>query len=329
MKKVFLVLLILTIVSGYSFAGGAAETPTQGSIDYPRKTITVTVGNSAGGGSDLTCRLMTKYLPRYLNNATIVVNNNGVGSGEAAFLGIASAPPDGYSIGFFHGGQIMRTLMMKTQYQIENYKFIAQQTYEPRVLVVRANDTRFNDLDAFMNYAKRNPGDITCSDSGFGSSEHFAQEAIMYYSGIKITPVHTNGTADSKTNLLGGHTDALVGGLSEVVSLVRDGRVRLLGITSETRNEFFPDVPTFKERGVNAVYDVLRGFYCGKDVPQEIVNILSEAIYKVCQDPEFIADMSELTLPVTYRNSADFTKYVMETKENYMSLLKAINWKIQ
>lgn len=328
MRKLLTVVFLLVMV-GFVFAGGQTEPAAKTIVDYPKRTITVTVGNAAGGGSDLTCRIMTKYLPRYLNNATIVVNNNGVGSGEAAFLGVAAAAPDGYSIGFFHGGQIMRTLMMKTQYQMENYKYIAQQTYEPRVLAVRSDDSRFPDLEAFMNYARQNPGDITSSDSGFGSSEHFAAEAVMYYSGIKITPVHTNGTSESLVNLLGKHVDCLFGGLSEVVTLVREGKIRLLGITSETRNEFFPDVPTFKENGVNAVYDVLRGFYCGKDVPQEIVDILAEAIRKVCQDPDFIADMSAMTLPATFRNSKDFTEYVMDTKEHYKELLEAIKWEIQ
>lgn len=151
----------------------------------------------------------------------------------------------------------------------------------------------------------------------------------MHYADIEITPVHTNGTAESKVNLLGGHTDALCGGLSEVVSLARDKQVRLLGITSDTRNEFFPDLPTFKEKGIDAVYDVLRGFYCGKDVPQEIVDKLSEAMRQVSQDPEFLAEMKELTLPATYRNSKDFTQYVMDTKKNYQNLLKAIDWKTE
>ncbi len=328
MKRLLIALILLCMV-GFLFAGGQTEPVAKTVVDYPRKTITVTVGNAAGGGSDLTCRIMTKYLPRYLNNATIVVNNNGVGSGEAAFLGVAAAAPDGYSLGFFHGGQIMRTLMMKTQYQLDNYKYIAQQTYEPRVLAVRSDDSRFPDLEAFMAYARQYPGDITSSDSGFGSSEHFAAEAVMYYSGINITPVHTNGTAESLVNLLGKHVDCLFGGLSEVVTLVRDGKIRLLGITSETRNEFFPDVPTFKENGVNAVYDVLRGFYCGKDVPQEIVDILADAMYQVSMDPDYIADMNAMTLPPTFRNSKEFTEYVMETRANYQDLLKAIKWEVQ
>lgn len=314
----------------------AASTPAAGSTaaadpsaSYPDKTITIIVGNAAGGGSDLTCRIMTKYLPKYLNNATIVVANDGAGSGESAFLSVANAAPDGYTLGFFHGGQIMRTLSMDTQYEMENYKYIAQQTYEPRALAVRADDDRFPDLAAFIAYAEANPGAILVSDSGYGSSEHFASASVMYYSGIDLTPVHTNGTAESKTNLLGGHVDAMMCGLSEVVGQVADGTVRLLGVTSETRNEYFPDVPTFSENDIPAVYDVLRGFYCNKDVPQEIVDKISDAMYQVSQDEDFIADMAAMTLPVTYKNSAEFTEYVMETKENYGALLESIEWQGQ
>ena len=319
-----MVALLLSCLCGTDIAAASDR-----DNNYPSSPITVIVGNAAGGGSDVTCRLMTKYLPKYLPDATIVVTNDGAGSGESAFLRVANASPDGYTLGFFHGGQIMRTLMMKTQYQMEDYKYIAQQTFEPRTIAVRADDERFPDLKAFLAYAKEHPGKITVSDSGFGSSEHFATEAIMHYAGVQLSPVHTNGTAESKTNLLGKHTDALAGGLSEVVSLVRDGSIRLLGITSEQRNEFFKDVPTFKEYGINAVYDVLRGFYCHKDTPQEIVNKLAEAMHKVGQDPEYIADMSNLTLPVSYLDSNAFTQYVMDTKAAYKELLVAIDWQNQ
>ena len=315
-----------SVTSSPKTSGGTTTNPAD---SYPEKTITIIVGNAAGGGSDLTCRIMTKYLPKYLNNATIVVANDGAGSGESAFLSVANAAPDGYTLGFFHGGQIMRTLSMDTQYEIENYKYIAQQTYEPRALAVRADDDRFPDLAAFIAYAEANPGAILVSDSGYGSSEHFASASVMFYSGIELTPVHTNGTAESKTNLLGGHVDAMMCGLSEVVGQVEDGTVRLLGVTSEIRNEHFPDIPTFSENGIPAVYDVLRGFYCNKDVPQEIVDKISDAMYQVSQDEDFIADMAAMTLPVTYKNSADFTEYVMDTKENYAALLESIEWKAQ
>lgn len=333
-KKHTLLAVLLTLAMLFALVGCGTDAAVGDQGDegqdaasgYPEKTITIIVGNAAGGGSDLTCRIMTKYLPKYLNNATIVVANDGAGSGESAFLSVANAKPDGYTLGFFHGGQIMRTLSMETKYEIENYKYIAQQTYEPRALAVRADDSRFPDLTAFVEYAKANPGAVLVSDSGFGSSEHFASAAVMYYAGIELSPVHTNGTAESKTNLLGGHVDAMMCGLSEVVGQVADGSIRLLGVTSETRNDYFPEVPTFKENDIPAVYDVLRGFYCHKDTPQEIVDIISDAMYQVSQDPEFIADMAAMTLPVTYKNSEDFTKYVMDTKLDYTNLLESIEW---
>lgn len=301
----------------------AAETPV-----YPSKPVTLVVGNAAGGGSDISARILAKHIRNYFSQPVVVVNNP-VGSGEAAFLEVARAAPDGYTLGFFHAGQVMATAMRQTKYDLKNYKYVAKQTNEPRILVVRKNDARFPDIGAFIAYAKEHPEEVTVGDSGAGSSEHFNTEAICFYGGVKLVPVHTNGSAETKVALLGEHIDACSMALSEAVGMVADDQATILAISSEKRRSEFPDVPTFMESGINYTLDVFRGIYAPKDTPQETVDLFSAAVEKVSKDPAYIEEMSKLTLPASYENSEQFTATVQATKAFFDQFIKDIGYKQQ
>lgn len=305
-------------------SGSQQETKT----DFPTKAITIVVGNSAGGGTDLTARVAAEYMPKYLGGVSVVVSNNPTGSGEAAWLEVANSNPDGYTLGVFNSGQIMATVLRDTQYQVENYRYIAQLTDDYRALAIRADDDRFSDFDGFTEYAKDH--ELLVGDSGTGSAEHFTTMAVSFYSGVDLTSVHTNGSSETKANLLGGHLDAISCAASEVVSLVNDGSVKIIAIGSaDGRLSDYPDVPTFIEKGVNMHIPGIRGFYCPLDTPQEVIDILVDAMEKVTQDPEYIEAMNAISQPVINAFGQDCEDAVFGAKQSYLSLIETVGYQAQ
>lgn len=319
--------------SGSANSGGAANTATNEAkngektvtSDFPSKPITIIVGNSAGGGTDLTARVAAEYMPKYLNNVSVVVSNNPTGSGEAAWLEVANSEPDGYTLGVFNSGQIMSTVLRETKYQVENYKYISQLTDDYRCLVIRADDNRFNDYDSFIEYAKEHPGDLLVGDSGAASAEYFVTLAVNHYAGVELSSVHSNGSSETRANLLGGHLDAISCAASEVISLINDGSAKIIIIGNlDGRLEAYPEVPTFMEKGVDMHIPGIRGFYCPKDTPQEVIDVLVDAMKKVTEDPEYIKAMEDISQPVVTSFGSDCDDTVFSAKKSYQSLMDTL-----
>lgn len=295
-------------------------------VNYPTKTITMVVGNAAGGGSDVCARLLAQYLQDELG-CTVVVTNNPTGSGEAAFIQVSQSNKDGYTIGFMHAGQALATLTRDTKYDLnKDVDFVAMQTSEPRVLVIRADETRFTDYPSFAKYAKENPEQLIITDSGVNGNEHLANEAIQYYGDYKLTVLHTNGTAEGKAQLLGGHVDAVMMSLAEAYPMYTEKTGKLIALTADDRHTAIPDVPTLKEMGVDFSVDVYRGLYIAKDTPEEIIKILSDAVGKVSQNKEYIEALAKLTLAPKYQDYQTFRKSVFEDLEGKKDFLKTIGW---
>lgn len=306
-------------------AGGTQSENTAKATDFPNKPITIVVGNSAGGGTDLTARVAAEYMPKYLNNVSVIVSNNPTGSGEAAWLEVANSDPDGYTLGIFNSGQIMSTVLRDTKYQVENYKYISQLTDDYRCLVIRADDDRFNDYDSFIEYAKEHPGDLLVGDSGAASAEYFVTMAVNHYAGVELTSVHSNGSSETRANLLGKHLDAISCAASEVISLINDGSAKIIIIGNlDGRLEAYPDVPTFMEKGVNMHIPGIRGFYCPKDTPQEVIDILVEGMKKVTEDPEYIKAMEDISQPVVTCFGTDCDETVFAAKASYQELMDTL-----
>jgi tripartite-type tricarboxylate transporter receptor subunit TctC len=156
--------------------------------------------------------------------------------------------------------------------------------------VVKA-DSPFKTAQDVIDYAKANPGKLTLSGSGKGTSNHLAQVRFDKMAGIKTTYVPFAGTGPSNTALLGGQVQAAWGYTTSAAGV--GDQVRVLAVAMETRHPKYPDVPTFKELGFDLISGAYRGIAVPKDTPEEIRKKLSEMIGQINADPEFQKKMTE------------------------------------
>ena len=314
MKKSMLTLCLVGLLA-LAFA-----VPVQ-AADYPKDPIELIVAYSAGGGTDAGARMLTKAAAKYIPQPLVVVNKPGAG-GEIGFTALAKAKPDGYTIGFINPpSTVLLPLMRKTGYQMSDFKFIINIVLDPGLLAVRA-DSPFKTLDDFIKAAKANPGTLSISNAGVGSDAHMSVIDFAQKAGIKINPVPFKGAAPARTAALGGHVDAVVMKVGETKTYVQSKQARVLAVMSEKRVKDFPDVPTFKEKGLDIIMAASRGIAGPKDMPDSVVKYLHDKLKKTIEDPEFIAMMNKTGIGISYMGPEEYKKFCDQLVNTYGPLWK-------
>lgn len=288
---------------------------------FPSKTVTIMVPFSPGGGTDVAARLFAPYLEKYLGTSIAILNKPGSG-GEVGFTYLYTQKADGYNIGFTNLPHLVSyPLMRQTKYEVEKFIPIINLVTDPGVIVVKADDDRFPDLDTFINYAKEHPQQITIGNSGIGGDDYIATLLLENKSEAKFIAVPFTGAAPNRTALLGGHIDASAINASEAIQFVESGQMRVLGVMSEKRYADLPDVPTFVERGYEVVSGSSRGISAPPGTPDEIIQILADACEKAANDPEFVEKALKAQQPLDIQMLDDAAKIV----ERYNNTIKALH----
>ncbi len=291
---------------------------------YPEKPIEFIVAYSAGGGTDVGARILTKVAQKYIPQSLSVLNKPGAG-GEIGFTELAKSKPDGYRIGFINQpSTILLPLSRKTGYQGTDFKYIINVALDPGVLAVKA-DSPIKSIDDFLAKAKANPGELTIANAGVGSDAHISTIDLQNKANIEVAPVPFKGTAGSRTAALGGHVDAVVMKVGESKTYVNSGQVRVLAVMAEERVSDFPDVPTFKEKGIDLQMASCRAVAGPKDMPDDVVTYLHDKLKLTLEDPEFIELMAKTGIPVKYMNPQQLEEYSNSLIEKYSALWKQVS----
>ncbi len=273
--------------------------------EYPEKPIQVIVGYSAGGGTDVMARTVGPFLEKYLGSgASIVVKNMPGASGQIGVTEVANADPDGYTLGTYNlPGMMARTLDRKADYDADSFTYLANVVNDPNVIVT----SKKGDLDTFdklMAAAKADPGAITVGMSSLGGDDHFMLTKLQNMTDTEFTIVPFRGSAPARTALMGGHVAMGILNISEVAKFQE--QINVLGVALAKRSEFAPDVPTFKEQGLDLVNGSMRGFVAPKGLPKDVETKLLDAFRKLADDPEFLKAMKATANPVEVVVGEDF-----------------------
>jgi tripartite-type tricarboxylate transporter receptor subunit TctC len=289
--------------------------------DYPEDPVELIVAYSAGGGTDTGARMLVKAASKYIPQPLVVVNKPGAG-GETGFTALAKAKPDGYTIGFINPpSTVLLPVMRKTGYQMSDFKLIINIVLDPGVLAVRA-ESPYKTLDDFINAAKENPGRLTISNAGVGSDAHMSIIDFADKAGIEVNPVPFKGAAPARTAALGGHVDAVVMKVGEAKTYVQSKQARVLAVMSDKRVESFPDVPTFKEKGLNVLMAASRGIAGPKDMPDSVARYLHDKLKQTIEDPEFIQMMEKTGIGISYMGPEDYEQFCNQLLDTYGPLWK-------
>ncbi|MGE5258165.1 MAG: Bug family tripartite tricarboxylate transporter substrate binding protein [Hyphomicrobiales bacterium] len=292
--------------------------------DYPLRPVQLIVPFAAGGGTDIGTRIAVKAAEKYFPKAFVVQNIDGGGS-EVGVSQMVRSKPDGYTIAGFNSASVTLTTMRKASYNpVTDISPICLVVSDPRLFAVRADDARFKTARDFIQYARDNPEKLTIGTSGAGTSGHLSILVMNKVAQIKAKPVHFGGAGESRAAFLGGHIDALAQTYGEVYTMLKDGKVKVIAVATDARMKELPDVPTFKEVGINLVISSNRGFAAPKATPPEIIEKLAGAFQKASADSEYLEQMAKMGLPVKYLGPADFGKLIKEEYETYSELSKEL-----
>ena len=316
-SKGFFFLAVLIVLLGWG-VGYSQEDISK----YPSKPITYIVPIPPGTGTDLSVRLMAKELEKQLGQTIVVVNKPGAALtiGTAA---VASAKPDGYTIGFSGGPPLFFTpLLEKVPYHpLKDLRMVTQFGGFNFGVIVKG-DSPFKSFRDLIDYARQNPKKLTYGTTGTNSMPHITMERIAKQENVQITHIPFKGTPESQTALLGGHILAASGDFGS--SLVESGETRVLMLLKEEKSAEYPQIPILKDLGYNLPYPMFIGVITPKAVPDAIVAKLDKAFAQAMKEPAFINGMKELRLPILYRSGKELDAYVTRNYEYYSKLFKEL-----
>ena len=295
--------------------------------DYPAKPITLIVPFAAGGGTDIGTRVASKAAEKFMGRPFVIQNVDGGGS-EVGVSQMVRSKPDGYTLAGFNSASVILTTMRKASYHpINDVAPICLMVSDPRLFVVRADDKRFSTPAEYIKYAKDNPERLTIGTSGAGTSGHLSLLFMNKAAGVKAKHVGFGGAGESKAAFLGGHIDSVTQTYGEVLGMLKDGKVKIIAAATEQRMKELPNVPTFKEAGIDLVISSNRGFAAPKATPKAIIDKLADAFKKASADPEYLKQMEKMGLPAQYLGPEEFGKLIKREYEEYAVVVKELGVK--
>lgn len=275
---------------------------------FPTKPITIIVPWAAGGGTDTVARALAKEAEKRLGQPVNVTNVTGGGGAVGHGEGL-KASPDGYTLTLGTFELVTLPIQGQTPFTYKDFTLLMQLNQDPATVTVR-KDAEWKTLKDYIDYAKANPGKIRNANSGPGGAWHLAAALLEQKTGAKLTHVPYNGAAPGLVALMAKEVDSSTASPAEVRQHVLAGNLRILAISSEQRDPLFPDVPTFKEAGVDITYSIWRGLLAPKNLPAERAKILHDAFKKAWDSQEFQDFMKKAGLGLVYKNGEDFRKYL-------------------
>src|SRR4051812_7460731 len=282
------------------------------SQSYPSRPVTLIVPWGAGGGTDATARIIGSLLEKELGQPVTVVNRTG-GSGVVGHAAIASAPPDGYTIGLATVEIGMMHWQGLTELTGASYTPIGLVNADPAGVQVRA-DAPYKSVSDLLAAIKANPGKFKASGTGQGGIWHLAIAGLLRDQ--KIDPaalpwVPSNGAAPGLQDMVAGGVEIAPVSLPEARSLIDAGKVKSLAIMSDKPSSLYPNIPTLKSvTGSDWTMAAWRGIVAPKGIPPEVRERLSSAVKKVAASKEYTDFMASRGFGVVYADPEAFGKYM-------------------
>jgi len=289
---------------------------------YPTRPVRLIVGLAAGGGADIAARLIGQWLSERLGQQFLIENRPGAGSNIATEV-VVRAPSDGYTLLLVNApAAINATLYEKLSFNvIRDIAPVASISRVPNVLVVHPSFPA-KTVPEFIAYTKVNPGKISMASPGIGSPGHVAGELFKMMTGINIVHVPYRGAAPALTDLLGGQVQVYFATTPASIEYIRSGTLRPLAVTSATRWEGLPDIPTLSDFVPGFEATSWYGIGAPRNTPTEIIEKLNKEINAGIADPKMKVRLADLGGTVIPGSPADFGKLIAEETEKWGKVVK-------
>ena len=306
----------------------------QTSNDWPTKSIRFVVPYPPGGPLDTMARVLAEQVKSSLGQPVIVENRPGAGGNIGADL-IAKAQPDGYSLvmGAVATHAINPALYSKIPYDaVRDFAPVALVASVPNVLIVNqefADKNNIRTVQDLVKYAQAHPGKLNYGSGGSGSAGHLAGELLSARTQIKAVHIPYQGAAPAKLALLSGQSDFMFDNLASAASLIKEGKVVALAVTTDKRSDVLPEVPTVQEAGIKP-FDIGTwfGVFTTAGAPPAVIAKLHQAYSAALTDPAVQTRLKQMGSNAVALTPAQFAEMVVLERQKYQELVKLSGAKV-
>jgi len=317
-------MMLARIASSIVLALVAAGAAAQGS--YPNRPITVVVGFTAGGSTDIVTRLVAEEMRKTWGQPVVVDNRPGAGGNIGAAI-VAKAKPDGYTLLVGSVGPLAINASLYSTMPYDNLKDftpVSLIVHVPNMLVVNPAAMPVNSFAEFIALVKANPGKYFFSSTGTGTSSHLSGELLKTMAGLDATHVPYKGAVALNDLLSGEQVHFMFATIPSVIELVRAGRLRALAVTSKTRSAAVPDIPTIAELGYpDFEASSWFGLLGPAGLPRDIVMALQAEVVRALKVPELRAKLVQQGADPVGSTPEEFAAYMGTETAKWAKVVKA------
>jgi tripartite-type tricarboxylate transporter receptor subunit TctC len=290
--------------------------------DYPTHPVRLIVGFAPGQAIDITTRMIGQWLSERLGQQFIVENRPGAG-GNIGTEAVVRAPPDGYMLlAVGSNNMINATLYEKLNFNfIRDIAPVASVARVPQVMEVTPSFPA-KTVPEFIAYAKANPGKVNFASAGNGSVAHVTGELFKLMTGVNMLHVPYRGAAPALTDLIGGQVDVMFDNMPSSIEHIRAGRLRPLAVSTTSRLDSLPDIPTVGDFVPGFETSAWGGIGAPRDTPAEIINKLNREINAGLVDPKMNARLADLGGLVLLLSPAEYGRRIAEETEKWGKVIR-------
>lgn len=297
MKKTFILISLIALVSVALFAAGAQESK----ATFPTRNIEIIVPYAAGGGTDATARAIAQYAEPYLGKPITIINKPG-GGGAVGWAEAAKSRPTGYTMTMFAPNIVNLAIMNLSPAKYSDFEAILMFNNDPGVIVVSKKNANLDVVEMLYDDKYKSGGE----------NPNFYLLTIQAITDVYHQDIPYSGAAERVPAVLGGHVDFAIVNVGEAKGQIDAGELVPLAVMAENRLEALPNVPTLKELGIDAKMGAWRGLAVPKGTPKEVVDILEDAFTKAVNEQGFKDFMKKAAFNVDYKSGADFYAFMEE-----------------
>lgn len=314
--------MIGAVRAGVLAALAVAVTASARAEEYPARQIELIVPFAPGGGSGLVARMLSDGLAKRFAQPVIVINRPG-GNTNIGTASVVRAKPDGYTLGIASVGLTANPALYKNlgydpKTDIEPISLLVN---SPTVLVVPPS-LPVKTLSEFIAYAKERPGQLNYASYGAGSGPHMATELFQSLTGVAMVHVPYGGGGPASLGAMTGQVQALFSSVLPVLGMIKGGTLKAIAVASDRRSDLLPDVPTFKECGLDYKTGTWFGLYAPATTPAPIVASLHQAAVAIFKDPAVGAKVTEFGGEVVANSPAEFRTFITKETEHLAAVAR-------
>jgi tripartite-type tricarboxylate transporter receptor subunit TctC len=289
---------------------------------FPTRPVRVMVGFAAGGPTDILARLIGQWLSERLGQPFVIENRPGAG-GNIVTEAVVNAPADGYTLLLVAPANTINA----TLYDKLNFNFIRDIAPIASIMrsfyVMEVNPSvPAKSVPAFIAYAKAHPGKINMASAGSGTPQHVAGELFKLMTGVEMVHVPYRGSAPALADLMGGQVQVMFDNMTSSLEFIRAGKLRPLAVTTTTRFEALPDIPTVGDFVPGFEASAQFGLGAPRNTPVDVIERLNKEVNAGLADPKMKARLSELAGAVLAGSPADFGKLIADEIEKWAKVVK-------